>query len=601
MAIVKTITPKIKTQAHLAEALAYITQDKKASDVFYHNCTSRNDIYQTARDFENYRIAINRNDGILAVHLVQSFSPEDKITPDIAHEIGIETIKKCFPDYQVVLATHNDREHLHNHFMINSPSLLDKKKFLDNMKTLNQIRKVSDELCYMHNISVIQKDNVTTYAPLDQKTLSAAKQGRSWKFGLVKDLDAALKECHNKNEFINFFISHEYEIKFTNQNITFKKSGEKKGIRADTLAKQFGKKYSKASIEKKLNIGNSDNKKTKSTSPENKQRFQVPNYDYYNQIAAVNWQRYEKKYGGRIRFNDNSFFNRNLFSKNPVLFSLRLINYVLHRVYHNKPKKKIKSYKNGFKIKTSFDYKYGKKIIANISYKTLIDTFGETVRIKLYAWQVTKLLNDGVLLSSRLDIKTGTAMVTLKKTDLDRAATLLGVSYDRFAEQAENIKNRSIIADLKKNNPKLSYLLITSEQAENLSEHCVKFARYRRGDKINIAFAPEDKEKVFNVLYPNRDEKVNRETFFKRNSGINRKLKEISEETGEKLCYKIVLSNQYKALRKTTLEFAVFRTDDGKYNVVFLEHNKSAIEKALGGDFNVRKNNNNRNIQNPKI
>ena len=74
----------------------------------------------------------------------------------------------------------------------------------------------------------------------------------------------------------------------------------------------------------------------------------------------------------------------------------------------------------------------------------------------------------------------------------------------------------------------------------------------------------------------------NKETFFKRNAVINRRLKQIAQETGEKLCYKIVLSNQYKLLRNTTLEFAVFRTDDGKYNVVFLESQKSAIEKALG-------------------
>lgn len=124
---------------------------------------------------------------------------------------------------------------------------------------------MSDELCYKNNLSVIESDNVTKYSPLDQATMNAAKQGRSWKLRLVKDLDTALETCHTKNEFINFFQTHGYEIKFTNKNITFKKTGEKKGIRADTLAKQFGQKYSKASIEKRLNISNSDdiNKKIK--------------------------------------------------------------------------------------------------------------------------------------------------------------------------------------------------------------------------------------------------------------------------------------------------------------------------------------------------
>ena len=175
---------------------------------------------------------------------------------------------------------------------------------------------------------------------------------------------------------------------------------------------------------------------------------------------------------------------------------------------------------------------------------------------------------------------------------------MLNVPFGSFESQAKLIENRKIMSELKRKNPKLSYLLVTPEQAESLKEHCVLFASYKKGDKINIAFSPEDKERVLNVLYPNReDKKVNKETFFKRNTVINRKLKEKSAETGEKLCYKIVLSNQYKLLRNTTLEFAVFRTDQGKYNVVFLESQKAAKEKALNAFVPKSPNIN----QNPKI
>ena len=586
MAIVKTISPKIKTQAHLCEALAYIADKDKASDVYYHRCQNCNGIVQLARDFESTRIVCNQNKGILAAHIVQSFSPEDNLTAEAAHKIGIQTISKCFPDFQVVMATHTDREHLHNHFIINSVSVLDNKKFLDNMQVLNQIRKVSDELCYKNDLSVIESDNVTKYAPLDQATMNAAKQGRSWKLRLVKDLDTALDTCRTKDEFIKFFQTHDYEIKFTNKNVTFKKNGEKKGIRADTLAKQFGQKYSKASIEKRLNISNSENQNTKAHKSESSgRRFQIPNYDYYNQIAAVNWKRYEREYAEKIKVNDKRLGSPNLFTKNPFLFSLRLIRYILNLKNKNRKvsKRKIKSYSTAYHAQSFIDYKSGKKVLGNISYKDIVNSFGESVQIKLYAWQIAHLLNKNILLSSRIDLKTGTAVVTLKKTDLPRVSAILGVPYENFAGQAEKIKNRKITAELKKNNLKLSYLLVTPEQAAALREHCVTFASYPKGDMLNIAFAPEDKEKVLNVRYPNREEKkVNKETFFKRNAAINRKLKQISAETGEKLCYKIVLSNQYKLLRNTTLEFAVFRTDNGKYNVVFLESQKAAIEKALG-------------------
>lgn len=587
MAIVKTISPKIKTQTHLSEALSYIAQDEKASDVFYYRCIHQNNVSKIAKEFENNRIVANQNKGIIASHICQSFSPDDNVTPELAHKIGIETINRCFPDFQVVLATHSDREHIHNHFIINSASLLDGKKFYDNMDVLNQIRKVSDELCYKNDLSVIEKDNVTKYSPLDQSTLNAAKQGRSWKFNLVKDLDDALQNCKNKNEFINYFQMRDYEIKFTNKNITFKKKGEKKGIRADTLAKQFGQKYSKNNIENKLNIENSDNinsdkEEQKKTDYDNKEKFQIPNYDYYNQVAARNWKRYEKRFGKRVIIRNKQFSNPNIFSKNPLIFTLRLIRYILNRTQKPKQKRIVKNYSNAFRNRSFVDYKNGKRIVGNIPYRTIVDTLGEAVQIKLYSWQITKLLNNRVLLSSKIDLKTGTAIVTLKKTDLKRVEAVLNVPFGSFESQAKLIENRKIMSELKRKNPKLSYLLVTPEQAESLKEHCVLFASYKKGDKINIAFSPEDKERVLNVLYPNReDKKVNKETFFKRNTVINRKLKEKSAETGEKLCYKIVLSNQYKLLRNTTLEFAVFRTDQGKYNVVFLESQKAAIEKAL--------------------
>lgn len=582
MAIVKTISPKIKTQVHLSEALAYITKDEKASDCYYHNCVNDSDIDAVAEEFQSTRIMLRQDKGIIASHICQSFSPDDNITPEIAHEIGKQMIERCFPDYQVVLATHKDREHIHNHFIINSVNLIDGKKFYENKSTLRLIRKVSDELCYRHNLSVIEKEDATKYSPLDQATLHAARQGRSWKFNLVKDLDAALDSCKTKSEFVRFFESKNYEIKFTPQNITFRKVGNKKGIRADTLAKQFGRKYSKSSIEKKLNIASPTEKSKESQKQQ--QRYHIPNYDYYNQLAAVNWKRYEKKYAERIKVPKRIYANANLFVRNPFVFTLRLIRFICN-LKGNKPKQKIKSYSTVYKTYSYVDYKNGKKIIGNIPYKTIVNTFGEAVQIKLYAWQISRLLNNNILLSSRVDLKAGTGMTTIKKTDLPRVSAILGVPTESFVKQAELIRNRKITAELKKHNLNLCYLRVSSDQVDTLRERCVTFACYPKGDNFNIAFAPEDKDRVLDILYPDRGKKNSSEdTFFKRNAAINRAIKSRAKETGEKICYKVVYANQYKQLRNTTLEFAVFRTKDGKYNVVFLESQKQAIEAALRGN-----------------
>ena len=444
------------------------------------------------------------------------------------------------------------------------------------------IRKVSDEICYRHDLSVIEKENAAKYSPLDQATLNAAKQGRSWKFNLVRDLDAALDSCKNKIEFIVFL-----EVN--------RKNGMKKGIRADTLAKQFGRKYSKRSIEKKLNISSTAEKPKQ---PQNQQqRYHIPNYDYYNQLAAVNWKRYEKKYqlaavnwkryekkyAERIRVPKHLYANPNLFARNPFLFTLRLIRFICNLTGKTK-KRKIKGYSTQNKIYSFIDYKNGKRVIGNIPYKTIVNTFGESVQIKLYAWQISRLLNHNILLSSRVDLRTGTGMTTIKKTDLPRVASVLGVPTESFEKQADLIRNRKITAELKRHNLNLCYLRVTAEQVEVLRERCVTFACYVKGDLYNIAFAPEDKKKILDILYPNREEKSSEDSFFKRNAAINRQIKAKAEKTGEKICYKVVFANQYKQLRNTALEFAVFRTKDGKYNVVFLESQKQAIEAALRGN-----------------
>ena len=583
MAIVKTIKEKITTDTHMCNSVDYITKKHKAYKVSFNLCIT-NTPDKITTEFRNTRIAFNKNKGILGHQLVQSFSKDDNVTPEQAHQIGLELMERCLSNYQLVMATHIDGEYIHNQFIINSVSPFDGMKFADNKNLVNMIRRVSDEICLNNDLSIVEKGIKSKYVGLDAPTLNLAKRGSSWKFNLVKDLDTALDNCNSKDDFIKFFEDNDYEIKFTPKNISFKKVGEKKSIRADTLAKQFGQKYSKASIEKKLNIKNKnkEDRKQSYTPPS-------PNLDYYNQIASEEWKRYERKYKNKIRFNDNRYFDRVLFSRNPLIFSLRLIRYIF-----NKSKKKAKGkigigYPKQYKIKIHTDYKKAKTIVGNIPYKTIINTAGEAVKLKLYAWQIAKLLHNNVLLSSVLNINDGTGILTIKKTDIPKVAKILQVSSDSLYKQSEEIQNKKQSYELHKKNGKLNYLVITKEQVELLKYNCIKFASYPKGEKFNIAYAPSDKDKILSILFPNRKDD-NTDTFFKRNSALNKKLKEQSAETGEKLCYKIVLSEQYKALRNTTIEFAVFRQNDGKYNVVFLEHNKTAIEKAIGGKTDVETN-----------
>lgn len=113
MAVNQTAENKIKTEAGLTEALAYITNPAKISEVSRLNCSGSNS--NTLDQFRLLRLAFNQNKGIIAHHFIQSFAPNDNVTPETAHRFGVEYAKLCFPNYQVVVSTHVDKEHLHNH------------------------------------------------------------------------------------------------------------------------------------------------------------------------------------------------------------------------------------------------------------------------------------------------------------------------------------------------------------------------------------------------------------------------------------------------------------------------------------------------------
>ncbi|SFY13777.1 Relaxase/Mobilisation nuclease domain-containing protein, partial [Ruminococcus sp. XPD3002] len=68
----------------------------------YINCSSLN----TYKDFENLRRAFDQDKGVIAHHYYQSFQKDDNVTPEQAHQIGVELAKKMFPNFQVVVATH---------------------------------------------------------------------------------------------------------------------------------------------------------------------------------------------------------------------------------------------------------------------------------------------------------------------------------------------------------------------------------------------------------------------------------------------------------------------------------------------------------------
>ena len=97
-------------------------------------------------EFRFVKNKFGKTNGRQYYHIVQSFSPDDKLTPETAHEIGLR-FAEYFPGYQIVVATHCDRDHLHNHLVMNSVNMENGKKFHQTADDLARVKEYSNQLC----------------------------------------------------------------------------------------------------------------------------------------------------------------------------------------------------------------------------------------------------------------------------------------------------------------------------------------------------------------------------------------------------------------------------------------------------------------------
>lgn len=108
-------------------------------------------------------------------HFVQSFSAEDNITPQEVNAIGLEFAQKQFPDFEVVVATHVDTGHLHNHMVVNSVSHKDGHKLHQSYDDLLTHRKVNDQICLAHGLRVLEECD-----PMEEKEAHEARRVPGW-------------------------------------------------------------------------------------------------------------------------------------------------------------------------------------------------------------------------------------------------------------------------------------------------------------------------------------------------------------------------------------------------------------------------------------
>ena len=220
----------------LRDVMDYATQDYKTEEQRYvsvANCSpeiAREQMMMVKRQF-------GKEGGIIAFHGYQSFAPGE-VTPEQAHEIGVELAQRLWGDrFQVVVATHLDREHIHNHFVLNSVSFVDGKKYNDCKSTYALMRQTSDDLCREHGLSVIE--NPEQGRTMSYDTWEAEQKGKPTWYGQIRrDVDACIAHSFLFEHFLTNLKKQGYEVK-TGKYIAVRPPGKQRFVRLKTLGNDY--------------------------------------------------------------------------------------------------------------------------------------------------------------------------------------------------------------------------------------------------------------------------------------------------------------------------------------------------------------------------
>lgn len=232
--------------AGLQNVLDYTQAGRKTEHQFYVtgiNCDSAIACEQMRRT----KLQFQKTDGILAFHGYQAFAPGET-DPETAHVLGVKLAQELWGErFEVVVSTHLDKRHLHNHFVLNSVSFMDGKRYYDNKATYALIRKVSDRLCREYSLSVIE--NPVHGKSRHYAEWQADQEGKPTWRGLIRDdVDKAVNASMTFSQFITTLRKQGYEIKTGVKYMAVRPSGKERFVRLKTLGDDYTEELIKQRI-----------------------------------------------------------------------------------------------------------------------------------------------------------------------------------------------------------------------------------------------------------------------------------------------------------------------------------------------------------------
>jgi len=213
------------------------------------NFSNNDKLYESRNDRqEKYQQTIH------AHHLIQSFSPEDNLTPEEINRIGYETMMELTGGrFKFIVATHTDKDHVHNHILINAIDRNSDKKLMWNYALERNLRMISDRISKMAGAKIIEK----RYSYRDYQKYRQSNH----KFELKQRLYFLMQQSKSFDDFLEKAEQLHVQIDFSQKHSRFLMTDRTmiKTIRGRQLSKRdlydeefFRTHFAKQEIESRL-------------------------------------------------------------------------------------------------------------------------------------------------------------------------------------------------------------------------------------------------------------------------------------------------------------------------------------------------------------
>lgn len=226
-------------KTELDERIVYTADPEKTDTVRFVttlNCRSAETAFAA---MQKTKKKYKKTGGVLGYHFIQSFAPGE-VTPEQAHEIGCEFARRLFGnDFEVVIGTHLDKAHPHNHIVVNSVSRTDGHKYHSSPESYyNDVRGTSDALCRENDLSVITPQGKGKH----YAEWKAEQGGKPTVRGIIRaDIDTIIGQAYTYDSFLMLLRRNGYEVRRSpnRKYTTVKPPGAKRAIRLDSLGEGY--------------------------------------------------------------------------------------------------------------------------------------------------------------------------------------------------------------------------------------------------------------------------------------------------------------------------------------------------------------------------